>query len=722
MPHYTINAGEIHYSHSSVLPIIKYFERMCHSPGGNNLTVERISALHIGFNNTNIYFCASGYSEVEGDFEVVSHDDFEYLVSTSGFLDAGSLRPLEFLPLQISAETISRSSFTRPCPSVAVIVPIYGSPQYTSDVRREIEAFLSELRLLNGRVVISVDGHKRSDHTHSHLSLLEGLDSAMVEVHAHEENLGFIGNVNFLYEKTRPDEIVILLTTDVKMQPGTLSRVIAPLVNDDKIALSTPFARGGANLEAPESEVTTWRCLDTILGGCEPSYPDAETNVGYMLAIDRRKYPGTKLFDEFFVNGYGDDSDLYYRCLNLGLRGVVADNCCVFHEHGASFGTTEERTELQIENHRRFMERWGVVYQTRFEKADAKLQKQKDEQGRLTSILAQALPAPEIVFFLPTNNRNIGGVAAVFDLAEALCDSGLPTGVICRQNPSDETGWALQSIAFDDEQRCDATLQNAHVLLATSTDTVESVKQLAKKHELQTGYFIQGPEFSFEDGQNLTSVLTGYLGFDAIFVVSDYLKEVVKDHVDRPVTLIPYGPRAHKYHDLRTEREPRSVAVQLNGNPNKGSAFVAGVVAALAPKGFKIYSFGDETLRGQRKNLCTHLGFLSTPEKVKLFSKVEFYLDASNYEGLGLLLIESIRCGAIPIYRHNGGTADMLKTAGVGVEIGDYATISGIAGKLLDFRQEIDFSEERERCEKAVERHSLETAAAAMMEWYNAQR
>jgi GT2 family glycosyltransferase len=702
--------------------ILRYLHRR-HCGGTNSKSQTTSSGLlRLQFKNTAVLYCSSGYDDVDGEYEKVSSGGVDWLVSPHPFLDAKTLRPIRFEPLKLDDAPPQSGPASSDAPPVTVIVPVFGSPRYTLDIRREIEAFLPELKAIGGRVVISIDGHPVPAQNLLHRDLLSGLDADLVDVHCQDRNLGFIDNVNFLYSKTGSGDIVVLLTTDVRMQPGSISRVIAPLLADEKIALSTPFAIGGENLEAPECDVVHWRELDRILSWDEPAYPDAETNVGYMLAVDRRKYPGARLFDDFFVNGYGDDSDLYYRCVNLGYRGVVADNCCVYHEHGASFGVTELRSELRVENHRRFMERWGQVFEARHAAAVAALEKVKTDKSRLLSALVHSCPMPQLVFLLPTNDRRIGGVAAVFDIVEGLCDRGLPAAVICAATPFDEHGLPVRSIPADDAARCDVILANAAYLIATAHDTCEPVKKMARQHGLKSGYFIQGPEFSFSDGEYLASVLSGYAGFDAVFVVSEFLKEIVGDYIDEQAILIPYGPPLEKYYDLGVPREPKSIAVQFNGNPNKGAAYVAGVVSALAPLGYRIYSFGNESLRGRRQNFCTHLGFLSTAEKVRLFNKVEFYLDASNYEGLGLLLMESIRCGVIPLYRYNGGTAHILQSRGVGIEIGDYAAIHRIRQQLTEFRDAADFGAERARCKNAIADRSCEAGVAAMLEWWNAQR
>lgn len=709
------------YSHQDTINIINYvFPTPSQKKFAINPSASAYRRILLEFKNSSILYSPHGYDDIEGDFELVQRDGVKYLASPNGthFLRAKELTPFNFE--RYSIRPSSKLAYSHTPPKVTVIIPVYGSLRNTYEIKREVEGFRSELQELGGRVLISVDGHSSRHQTRQHLNILEDIPAEVARVFSHEDNLGFIGNVNFLYQNTGSDEIVVLLTTDVKLQPKSISRVIAPLIEDEKIALCTPFAIGGENLEAPESKLRHWRQLDSIISNIEPTYPDAETNVGYMLAVDRRKYRSGILFDSFFNNGYGDDSDLYYRCVNLGYRGVVADNCCVLHEHGASFSHTDTRSSLRIENYRRFMERWSDAYIGRHQKAIAEIEKRKKVLGRISSALSLSALNSEIAFLLPTNDRRIGGVCAIFDLAESLCDRGVPTTVLCASTPYDESLCALKSVSLEDTTSRDATLSSISWLIATSHDTCDTTKKLARESGCNTGYFIQGPEFSFSEGDFLSSVVTGYAGFDALFTVSRFLSEIVSNHVDSPVHLIPYGPPKFKYFETGAKREEKSIAVQMNGNPNKGSSFVAGVIAALVREGYHFYSFGNEALRGVRKNFCTHLGFLSTAEKIRLFNRVEFYLDASNFEGLGLLLLESIQCGAIPLYRHNGGSADLLKKVGVGVEVGDYADIGNIREKLLAFRRSVDWEAERRRCQDAVKEHSLERAVLAMERWRNA--
>jgi hypothetical protein len=225
--------------------ILRYLERRHCSRANSKSRMKSPGLLRLQFKNTAVLYCSSGYDGVDGEYEKVSSGGVDWLVSPHPFLDAKTLRPIRFEPLRLDSAPPPLHAASPDAPPVTVIVPIFGSPRYTRDIRREIEAFLPELKAIGGRVVISIDGHSVPAQNLLHRDLLAGVDADLVEVHCQDRNLGFIDNVNFLYSKTGSDDIVVLLTTDVKMQPGSISRVIAPLLADERIALSTPFAIGG---------------------------------------------------------------------------------------------------------------------------------------------------------------------------------------------------------------------------------------------------------------------------------------------------------------------------------------------------------------------------------------------------------------------------------------------------------------------------------------------
>src|SRR6056297_3272070 len=187
MPAYTLSVNELQYSQYLFLNLLEFLLRHDDELPDTETSSQGSSNLfRIRFQNTSVLYCREGYDEIEGDFETISADGVEYIVSASPLLDAKTLRPIEFTPFHMDGRDRPLPRFEHDSPRVAVIIPVYGSPRYTLDVRNEVEALIPELKALNGRVIISVDGHDHSLQTSLHLNLLEGIDVETVEVHSHE--------------------------------------------------------------------------------------------------------------------------------------------------------------------------------------------------------------------------------------------------------------------------------------------------------------------------------------------------------------------------------------------------------------------------------------------------------------------------------------------------------------------------------------------------------
>lgn len=667
------------------------------------------------FKNTNILYSKCGYGETEGHYEVIQTKQRTFIASQTPYFLSASLAPTpsaRFTLNQIESKNICENQIF---PDISIIIPIYGSLYYTKRILRNILDIEDEIKNYNVNIFISID-HHNNDLDDQHYSIIKDLKIDNIYIYRQQTNMGFVKNSNFLYDKSATNGICILWTSDVIIPSNAIYRLIAPLLAENKIALATPYAYGGANLEVPESQFAHWSDMDKLLSALNPTYPDAETNVGYLLAIDRRKYIAPYLFDTFIDNGYGDDSDLYYRIVNLGLRGILVDNLCVFHEHGASFTMTGRREEFQSKNRRAFMRRWQNVLESRIKNKTNIINAQNNKIKTLTHIgLFSQFNSVNAVFILPTSDTRIGGVKAVFDICDSLCEIGTYSCILSLNNAS-LTENKIKSIDYYDNNIRDFILENCNVIVATSHDTVDIVKYLGKNYNKKICYFIQGPEYSFSGGVHLSSVVMNYSGFDEIWTVSTYIKEIVENWTESPIYVIPYGPPEYRYYNMRLPREEKSIAFQFNARHDKGADYIAAVIVALRRLGYKFYSFGDDNIKGSRMNFCYHLGFLSYADKINIFNKVEFYLDGSHFEGLGLLLIESSRCGAIPIYRHNGGSAKMLRDGRAGIEVGDYASISEIPNLLDKFRKRDDWENQRQECLNALDNCSVEQSTAILKE------
>jgi GT2 family glycosyltransferase len=690
---------------------IFFIEEILAKTKGNSFLIE--------FKNSQVLYKTNmNYKEIEGSYEVVttrgSDIPFTYLCSAKdNFINIDSFEPIKKAELNLNDISVFFEAESNPC---SILIPIYGSPQYTKKIIENLKEIKKEISNLDVHISIDFISEYNSD-LHESIISSSGVD---VIIYRQNDNLGFVDNCNFLFDKAE-NQIMVLWTSDVKLNKGGISKLIAPLMLYDDVALSTPFAYGGANLEAPISSVLSWVDLDRCLRLLAPDYPEAETNVGYLLGIDNSKLCFDALFDNKIDNGYSDDSDLYYRVVNKGFRGVLVDNMCVYHEHGSSFVETNNRDHYRQENYLKFMHKWGRILKERIGDASFKIDEVRRSKTKKINLISNALHVSnDITFILPTDDRKIGGVDAVFNICESLLSKEVTARVITTNTHAyDDHAYECESVDINDSM-ANKIISNSKLLVATSHDTVPLVKGFKEKFGMEIAYFVQGPEFSFSSGEFLQDVLTDFKGFDCVWCVSDFIIEMILPWCDKKPKLIPYGPNEYEYYNRNEEREERSIAIQFNGRIDKGADYIAGMIAALKPLGYKFYSFGDTNKHKITENFCIHLGFLNKKEKIDLFNKTEFYMDASHFEGLGLILIESTLCGSMPIYRSNGGSAKLLKENSGGILIGDYGDILESSLYIEEAREDKNYLKQRyDNALSAFKGHSVSLATEKIIQEIN---
>jgi GT2 family glycosyltransferase len=189
------------------------------------------------------------------------------------------------------------------------------------------------------------------------------------------KNLGFIGNVNAAWVRSRAD-YVILLNSDVIICDNFLKTALSPLRADSRIALSTNPTFDQIAHKVPDglNLLLLNQFLDKTAQG-RATFVDACTAVGYSLTINRKLVQDLDLFDASFGKGYGEDSDLHYRILKAGFRSVWNLESIVGHVGGASFDSIDSVSEQRLQGKNLFFARWGVDYFQDIEAATEILEK-----------------------------------------------------------------------------------------------------------------------------------------------------------------------------------------------------------------------------------------------------------------------------------------------------------------------------------------------------------
>lgn len=562
------------------------------------------------------------------------------------------------------------SIVSRPPPltdTITIGIPVYNSPHLFRKLFADLGNTVPDVE----NVAITVIDDCGDSFSSKALEALVGnlrsrFRKTSISLSVHEKNAGFIRTCNEMFDAARDRDLFVLLTTDIRLPKNWLPRIVAPF-KDEKIAVATPWAINGANLEVKALPGHSWLDMDAIAKKKHATYPDAETTVGYCMAV-RPSALGSneELFSLAFENGYGDDSDLYYRLLNNGFRGVVIDNMVIYHQGGGSFDLLENVEQLRKDNFKTWSSLWMPLYQSRV----------FDIVARQNSIRKRYFSEPiakktDVLFVLPLDYRKAGGVESVFKIVEGLLDRGVNADIYCLRHHegAEASKFEYRSYTAPDAPDLYALTRqigNPKIVVSTSHDTAPFVQSLKSMIGCQSWWFVQGPEMAFSSGAFSASVTRDLRAADRILCVSPYLADLIDAVTGQPATLVPYGPDPFEFYGLG-KNQMKTIAVHFAGRADKGSDLAGIAVPILLDAGYTVEAFGEVSDYFDYDPRLKPHGYVNASALRKIFQRSSHYLDLSHYEGLGMLTLEAVFCGAIPISMRNGGSAAMIEGEQAGI-------------------------------------------------------
>lgn len=199
-------------------------------------------------------------------------------------------------------------------------------------------------------------------------------DEALIKGHAghrlvylrQSENLGFVVNVNSGFAALVPADVVIL-NSDCVVTEGWLEGLGAAAYSDERVATVTTMTNAGTIVSVPfrnqpMAEMPEGNTIDGFAGAIrarsERLLPDLPTCIGHCVYVRRSALDLVGPFDESFSPGYEEEVDFSQRCLQHGLRHILADDVFVFHGHSGTFGRSQRMERLRAEHHQIIVRRY----------------------------------------------------------------------------------------------------------------------------------------------------------------------------------------------------------------------------------------------------------------------------------------------------------------------------------------------------------------------------
>lgn len=529
-----------------------------------------------------------------------------------------------------------------------VIIPVYNAPEY---VEMCVFALFNNTREESLGTVYLLDDNS-NEITHNLLDNLAKKYKKKVKLIHNKENVGFIKNVNNGFSMSK-EKYVLLLNTDCFVAKNTIEKLMSHMEENSKIGLICPICSNAANLTLPMYPGFSYMMMDQLL---ERKFRgenfDACTVVGNCLMISRDCISKVGYLDEIYGMGYGDETDYQFKAMEKGFEAKVAIDTYVFHKAEMSFNTTNKKRSERLERNRKiFFDRWGEQYN--------KLYKEYEKNDPIKYIeknitKEDMIPDLDFTFVLPQMGKGAGGVIFITELVNYLSILGVKIGML-----------NLYSGAYDEIMNfvpINPSLIGefkSKYLIATLFDSIFITKKIAERMNSKIVYFSQGYEFMFLEGTKYGKVESSFLLADYVITISDYLKNSYKKLFNIDALKISNGIN---YNILYTDsnnkkKKKKTIFMNLRNESLKGGFILNDIIKKMTIElndveinvlnNSKVYDFCINNNKSVDINIIQ--GPISRVEIYKLLSESDILVDASLSEGFGLLPLEAMSNGVVPV-------------------------------------------------------------------------
>jgi GT2 family glycosyltransferase/glycosyltransferase involved in cell wall biosynthesis len=181
-----------------------------------------------------------------------------------------------------------------------------------------------------------------------------------VKLIALDRNLGFGGGSNAGVRAANND-IVVLLNSDMRVEPGFLDPLLAGFADERVFAVSCQILFTDTEKRREETGLTQgwWEegglrvrhRIDDRITGLYPCFYGG----GGSCAFDRRKFLELGGFDPLLEPFYLEDTDLGYQAWKRGWKVLYQPRSVVYHEHRGTIGKRFTEEQIQAVLHKNFI-------------------------------------------------------------------------------------------------------------------------------------------------------------------------------------------------------------------------------------------------------------------------------------------------------------------------------------------------------------------------------
>lgn len=518
-------------------------------------------------------------------------------------------------------------------PRATVVVPVAADPKHA---RWRLEQLYRHTETVLFRLVVADCGADAETRR---------ILAETVEAHPNAEVVdaadGGRGAISRGLAAARTDAVV-LLDPRVLVTAGWLDRLLAPLVADPAVGLVCPLSNTGAETRvALPAGYSFADVAELVAAHGERRYPDVREASGGCLLV-RREVLARACAGELDAQHEGKGLDgLAAACLAaaraLGRRAVVADDC--------------------------------YVYDVR--------EPVSDESAPLT---ARPDLVYDAVYYLPPTAAGVGGMISVVEIVNRLILLGRRATVATVGSWRVACECLFRPLCYASEAAFLAFAPRTRVLVATGYQTVEPVATICRAYGYAPAYFIQDYEGYFGNGVNLSAVARTYAEIPHRIAVSRWVQGLLRDQHGLDSAVIPLGVATDEFYPHRPavprlgELRARGrflVFAMLRGDDRRGAPYLveaARRLARICPEITFVFAGrygdgaeGDGRFRLPALDNALGVGLLDRRAMADYLAACDVVVDASLYQGFGMLGIEAMASGTPAVLSRTGGALEYAR-------------------------------------------------------------
>ena len=450
-------------------------------------------------------------------------------------------------------------------------------------------------------------------------------------------------------------EYILLLNTDCLVSKNTIPKLIDHMEKNKKIGLICPISSNAANLsyDIPE-HYSYMQVNDLFYENFKGMNFDACTVVGNCLMISRECMQKTGYLDEIYGMGYGDETDYQFKAHEQGFEAKVAIDTYVYHKSEVSFGTSPEKQKRLDHNRAIFFERWGEQYNKKMQE----YVKNDPIEYIKNNLKIDKKPEPNILFFLPDIHQKAGGVHVIVDIVNYLNINGYFANIL-----TERIHEYKEIMIFSPSFMKDIKEVSPKCIAGTIYPTIFFCETIAKHYNIPCVNFMQGYEPCFDNGEIYSWAELACKNSQNILAISEFLQKKCKENFGKEAKVIPNSINTDLlYNSDKQIKDKKQVTFVFRDNFAKGDFILSEILKLLTLKNYNfeinvIYMREIMFPINNNENLKINFykGPLNRKEVSNILFKTDIFVDASLMEGFGLMALEAMAAGAVPVMSQSFG-------------------------------------------------------------------